>query len=180
MKEKVGVAQEKLGGQLIDKDGNVVVESTSIIKEKSKVTGVIRGQLIDPKTGKIVQEDVIENITTDVGEQMLALWTGGDIITKGYCSYMSLCDSSADPLETNTTEVGTNKGPRKAVSKTVVGNKITFEATWGTTEANYTIRRCYLFSAESAGNLFATGKFASPFAKTSDYSFKATYELTYE
>jgi len=46
--------------------------------------------------------------------------------------------------------------------------------------ANYTIRRAYLFSAETGGNLYATSKFATPFTKTSDYTFKVNWEITYE
>jgi len=45
---------------------------------------------------------------------------------------------------------------------------------------SHTIRRGYLFSAASGGNLFATGKFTARFPKTTDYNFKATYETPYE
>jgi len=150
------------------------------LKDRIEMSGVFRGQLIDAKTGKVVQEEEIHNLITDVGENMLAYLAKGDTTTKGFGSYFSLCDSTADPAESDTTEVGANKGPRKAVSVTVVGSVVTFEATWGTSEANYTIRRGYLFSAASGGNLFATGKFTTPFPKTSDFSYKAIYEITYE
>jgi hypothetical protein len=149
------------------------------LKDRVEMSGVFRGQLIDAKTGKVVQEEVTHNLITDVGENMLAYLAKGDTTTKGFGSYFSLCDSTADPAEGDTTEVGGNKGPRKAVTATVAGSKVTFEATWGTSEANYTIRRGYIFSAASGGNLLATGKFTTPFAKTSDYTYKATYELTF-
>jgi len=149
------------------------------ISEKKKPRGRFTGQLID-KNGKVVWKETVENLIPNVGEQMLAYLTKGDTTTKGYVTHFSLSDETADPAETDTTETGTNQGPRKAVTSTIDASKITFEATWGTSEANYTIRRGYLFSAVSGGNLFATGKFTTPVTKTSDFSFKATYEITYE
>lgn len=150
------------------------------IREKKKIRGRFTGQLMESKTGRAVQEEIVRNLITNVGESMLAYWTKGDIATKGYIAYFSLSDETADPAETETTESGVNQGPRKAVTVTIDGSKITVTAEWGTSEANYTIRRGYLFSAVSGGNLFATGKFTNPFAKTSDFAYKATYEITYE
>ena len=150
-----------------------------IRERRRKPRGRFTGQLID-KNGKVVWKETVENLIPNVGEQMLAYLTKGDTTTKGYVTHFSLSDETADPLETDTTETGTNQGPRKAVTSTIEGGKITFEATWGTSEANYTIRRGYLFSAASGGNLFATGKFTNPVTKTSDFSFKATYEIPYE
>jgi len=150
------------------------------LMEKKKVRGKFTGQLIDPKTGTVVQKETAKNLITDMGENMLAYWTKGDITTKGYITHFSLSDETANPAETETTESGSNIGPRKAVTTTIDGSKITIVAEWGTSEANYTIRRGYLFSAASGGNLFATGKFANPFSKTSDYAYRATYEIPYE
>jgi len=53
-------------------------------------------------------------------------------------------------------------------------------ATWGTAEANYAIPRAYLLSAARGGSFFATSKFTTPYAKTSGYSFRVTWEITYE
>ena len=150
-----------------------------IRERRRKPRGRFTGQLID-KNGKVVWKETVENLIPNVGEQMLAYLTKGDTTTKGYVTHFSLSDETADPAETDTTETGANQGPRKAVTSTIAGNKITFEATWGTGEANYTIRRGYLFSAASGGNLFATGQFTNPVTKTSDFSFKATYEIPYE
>jgi len=150
------------------------------LKDKVKITGRLTGMLIDAKTGKIIQKETVENLITNVGKEMLAYLTKGDIATKGYVSHFSLCDSTQAPAATDTTEVGVNNGPRKAVTVTFpAANKVLFTGDWGTAEANYTIRRGYLFSAASGGNLFATGAFTTPFTKTSDYGFKATYEITY-
>jgi hypothetical protein len=153
---------------------------TRTIGERKKVRGRFTGQLIDAKTGRVVQEETEHNCITNVGEEMLTYWNKGDFSTKGYVTHFSLSDDTADPAETDEAEQGSNTGPRKAVTATIQGGKITFETTWGTSEANYTIRRGYLFSAASGGNLFATGKFTAPFPKTSDFSYKAIYEITYE
>ena len=150
------------------------------MKDEVKVQSRVTAQLIDRKTGKVVQEETISNLITDVGENMLCYWTKGDITTKGYVTHMSLSDETADPAETETTESGTNIGPRKTTTGTIVASKITFTTTWLENEANYTIRRAYLFSAETGGNLYATSKFATPFTKTSDYTFKVNWEITYE
>lgn len=153
----------------------------SIHEKGMRVRGRLVAQLIHVKTGKVVQQEVVENLVTDIGEQMLAYLIEGDTATKGYVTHMSLCDSSTAAAETDTTEVGTNNGPRKAVSGvTVTGGMVHFEGQWGTGEANYTIRRSYLFTAASGGNLFATAAFTTPFTKTSDYTFKATWEETFE
>jgi len=149
------------------------------LKENPKPKGTMIGELIDLKTGKVVQREVVGNLVTDVGENMLAYLLKGDQSTKGYVTHASLCDSTDDPLETDTTEVGTNKGPRKTITATISASKITFEVTWDSGEANYTIRRGYLFTAASGGNLFATGKFSTSFTKTSDYAYKLTYEVTF-
>ncbi len=152
--------------------------------------GIITGKLIYADTptnrklnrvGKIVQQQTVKNLVTNMGEGMLAYWTKGDIVTKGYVTHMSLCDSSASAAETDESEIGSNKGPRVAVSSvTVTLGVVHFEGSWSTAQANYTIRRCYLFSAASGGNLFATAAFDTPFVKTSEYTFLATWEETYE
>jgi len=148
------------------------------LKDKVKPRTRVIGELID-KSGKVVQRVETRNLITDVGENMLCYWTKGDISTKGYVTHMSLSDETADPLETDTTETGSNQGPRVAVTTSISASKITVTGEWSTEQANYTIRRAYLFSAASGGNLFATTKFTTPFTKTSDYSFKATWEITY-
>jgi len=152
----------------------------AIREKKKKVRGRLTGQLIDARTGKVVQQETVENLITNVGENMLAYWSKGDTTTKGFVSHFSLSDETADPAENETTESGSNQGPRKAVTSAIEGGKITFTGEWGTAEANYTIRRGYLFSAASGGNLFATGKFTTPFPKDSNFTFKATYEIPYE
>jgi len=152
----------------------------TIREKKKKIHGRLTGELIDARTGEVVQQETVENLITDVGEQMLAYWTKGDISTKGFVTHFSLSDETADPAETDTTETGSNTGPRKAVTSVIDAGKITFTGEWGTAEANYTIRRGYLFSAALGGNLFTTGKFATPFPKDSNFSFKATYEIPYE
>jgi len=148
-------------------------------KDKVEVRTRVTAQLIDKRTGKIVQEETIANLITDVGENMLCYWTKGDIATKGYVTHMSISDETADPQETDTTESGSNIGPRKTTIGTIDASKITFTTTWNEDEANYTIRRAYLFTAASGGNLYATSKFATPFTKTSDYTFKVNWEITY-
>jgi len=65
------------------------------------------------------------------------------------------------------------------VTTSIIDDKITIIAEWGTSEANYTICRAYLLSAASGGNLFATSAFTSPFTKTSQYTFKVTWQITY-
>jgi len=150
------------------------------MNDEVKIRTRVTAQLIDKRTGKIVQEETISNLITDVGENMLCYWTKGDITTKGYVTHMSLSDETADPQETETTESGTNAGPRKTTTGTIAGSKITFTTTWNEDEANYTIRRAYLFTEASGGNLYATSKFATPFTKTSDYTFKVNWEITYE
>ena len=110
---------------------------------------------------------------------MLCYWTKGDVSTKGYVTHMSLSDDSASPSKSETTEGGSSTGPRKSVISSISNDKITITAEWATGEANYTIRRAYLFTAATGGYLFATSAFASSFTKTSDYTFKVTWEITY-
>jgi len=149
------------------------------LKDRVVIRTRVIGELIDAKTKKVVQREVTENLITDVGENMLAYWTKGDVATKGYVTHASLSDESGAPSETETTESGTNTGPRKTATGVISASKITFTAEWATTEANYTIRRGYLFTAASGGNLFATTAFGTPFTKTSDYEYKLTWEITY-
>jgi len=149
------------------------------MKDAVKIRTKVTAQLIDKRTGKTVQESVSRNLITDVGENMLAYWTKGDMSTKGYIAYMSLSDESSAAGETETTESGSNTGPRKAVTTSISGSVITITAEWATAEANYTIRRAYLFTAASGGYLFATTAFASSFTKTSDYTFKIEWQITY-
>ena len=149
------------------------------MKDRIEVKSKVTAQLIDAKTGKVVQESTQRNLITDVGENMLCYWTKGDIATKGYVTHMSLSDESAAAQETETTESGSNTGPRVAVTTSISSDKITITGEWSTAQANYTIRRGYLFSAASGGQLFATTALGSPFTKTSDYTFKLVWEITY-
>jgi len=161
-----------------------------ITEKGPKASGVLVGEAIYAdnlknrllrRVGKVAHRQVSGNIVVDIGETMMALWHKGDFTTKGYITHMSLSDETADPAESETTETGTNIGPRKAMtSSTVSGNKITNIAEWAEAEANYTIRRAYLFTAASGGYLFATAKFTTPFPKTSDFMYRVTWEETYE
>ena len=63
------------------------------------------------------------------------------------------------------------------MTTSISNDKITITAEWATDEANYAIRRAHLFTAASGGNLFATSAFTTPFTKTSDYTFKVTWEI---
>ena len=121
---------------------------------------------------------------TDTGEAMLAYLLKGDQATKGYVTHMAVGTGAAGG-ETATTL--TTENDRNAVTSATVAtgagtnaNKVTFQGDWDTTEANVTITEVGLFTAASAGYMFAIASISPGIGKTSDYNLRITWEVPFE
>jgi len=114
---------------------------------------------------------------------MLAYLLKGDQATKGYVTHMAI-GTGAAPGETGTAL--TTEISRKTVTATVStgaganANKVTFEVTWGTGEGNGTLTESGLFTAASAGNMYAVASISPGIGKTTDYNLKITWEVPFE
>ena len=125
----------------------------------------------------------ITTTLTDTGEAMLAYLLKGDTSTKGYVTHMAIGTGAAggETATALTTELS-----RKTTTGTVStgaganANKVVFETTWNTDEGNGTIAEAGLFTAASAGNMFAIASISPSISKTSDYSLKLTWEAAFE
>lgn len=135
--------------------------------------------LRDAKTGKIIHYEKRPNLVVDVGENMLAYLIAGDTTTKGYVQYMDIGDGSTTPSESDTSLAGTTTGPRKSVTYSVSGSSVTFEATWGSSEGNYTINEAGLFTASTGGNMF-NRVLIGPITKDSSMVLTIRITITFE
>ena len=140
-----------------------------------KVKGQLRIRL--KEEGKVVKEELIDNLIIDVGEQMLAYLLKGDEGTKGFVSHMGIGTGTDSPTEGDTTlqsEIN-----RKTAAGSVTGSSVDFLATWPTGEGPYSITESGLFTASGSGNMFNRATF-STITKPDGQELELTWRITFE
>lgn len=119
------------------------------------------------------------NLLTNAGAQLvedLLIGAGGTVFSNAN-AYIGVGNGTTAVSAAHTDLQGASK-TRKAMNATFPSRSsqtLTFKATFGTSDANYSWEEMAAFNASSAGTMLSRALVTSPFTKTSSLSIDATF-----
>ncbi len=121
------------------------------LKDKMKMTGVVRGWFHDAKTGKLVDYFEHKNLVTDAGREMVAARLAGDtaVANRGEITFGAVGLDDTVPAPTNVA-LG-NEFFRKALTlRSFLANVVTLQVFFNTSEANGALKEFALFGEDAS------------------------------
>ena len=157
---------------MIITDGLAIRGQFSILKAMTRKSGKIDWELIDQFFNNVV----------NVGGALIADRLIGVTATSFATSYIGVGDNAAAVAIGQTDlQASTNK-LRKVCDATFPsrsGQIVTWECTFGTSEANWQWNEMAVFNASSGATMLCRGLPTAPITKTSGASLKARYQCTF-
>jgi hypothetical protein len=149
-------------------------------QSKVKVVGLFRGQLVDPKTGKVCGDTGwVKNKLTNAGLTQLALLIGGG--AGGYAVTYMAAGTQASAVDMSQTDlVGRTHSFVTAAPTTSGTCTATFTVDFGSASlsASCSVGAVGLYKTNSAGSLIACQTFATSQWNTNQ-DFNVTYQLRF-
>lgn len=126
-------------------------------EENIRLKGRFDIKVIDAKSGKIKQHQIIDNLVCNTGLNAVASVLNGEGTYTGVINYLAVGTSTTTPAITDT-QLGTELARTLKATSSRTNNVVTYDFSFGTTSANGTLKEAGAFidgtASANSGQLF--------------------------